>query len=381
MHLFFFHLYTDIDTLTPLIRMVGNKKTIITNINILNNHSNQTLIKFLKSNNYVFKNYKFLNIKSILIFNLIKIIELFPIYFLNKINFIFNYIYLKFDPISKKKLIIFLKKNKVKTITIDDGLPEKIQKKIIEISNKMNIKLITYRIGFDLLNTDKELIYKTKQIISSSTFEETKKRYNYNKYKFYNFNYLRYTSQWIEELKVINKKYSSSLPISNKHAKLKVLIFTRPRKNLFDENNSLIKRIKNNKNFQTIIKLKPRRIELKKQNYNTNNFDSSSLIDWADVVLSHSSSIIVEVLLKNKPVIFPYYLKIAGEKYLIKKFGCVNFMNSENEILDILNDISSNRQNISKYIFETNNYLLKSIGYYKSWKISKNQYNSLYKFE
>ena len=35
----------------------------------------------------------------------------------------------------------------------------------------------------------------------------------------------------------------------------------------------------------------------------------------------------------------------------------------------------------SKYIFETNNYLLKSIGYYKSWKISKNQYNSLYKFE
>ena len=175
MHLFFFHLYTDIDTLTPLIRMIGNKKTIITNINILNNHSNQTLIKFLKSNNYVFKNYKFLNIKSILIFNLIKIIELFPIYFLNKINFIFNYIYLKFDPISKKKLIIFLKKNKVKTITIDDGLPEKIQKKIIEISNIMNIKLITYRIGFDFLNTDKELIYKTKQIISSSTFEETKK--------------------------------------------------------------------------------------------------------------------------------------------------------------------------------------------------------------
>ena len=99
---FFFHLYTDIDTLTPLIRMIGNKKTIITNINILNNHSNQTLIKFLKSNNYVFKNYKFLNIKSILILNLIKIIELFPIYFLNKINFIFNYIYLKFDPISKK---------------------------------------------------------------------------------------------------------------------------------------------------------------------------------------------------------------------------------------------------------------------------------------
>ena len=88
---------------------------------------------------------------------------------------------------------------------------------------------------------------------------------------------------------------------------------------MFDENNSLIKRIKNNKNFQTIIKLKPRRIELKKQNYNTNNFDSSSLIDWADVVLSHSSSIIVEVLLKNKPVIFPYYLKITGEKYLIKK--------------------------------------------------------------
>ena len=73
MHLFFFHLFTDIDTLTPIIKLIGKEKTIISNINILNNHSNQNLIKYLKSEKFNFEDYFFLNYRGYIFLLIIKI--------------------------------------------------------------------------------------------------------------------------------------------------------------------------------------------------------------------------------------------------------------------------------------------------------------------
>ena len=87
---------------------------------------------------------------------------------------------------------------------------------------------------------------------------------------------------------------------------------TNSAKDRWDEIFNLISDIKN-----TDVKLikKPRGIlkPLHLQENNNIKFTSSELINWADIIVSHASSILIEAAIKNKKILFLEYLSLSGE--------------------------------------------------------------------
>ena len=63
-------------------------------------------------------------------------------------------------------------------------------------------------------------------------------------------------------------------------------------------------------------------------------------IKWSDIIIGHYSSILIEVLLKNKLLIIPDHLK--KNKTLIEEYGACIVVNSNKEIINILTDIQRN---------------------------------------
>ena len=99
--------------------------------------------------------------------------------------------------------------------------------------------------------------------------------------------------------------YSSKL----ENRKLKVLLVTRP---FFSEKSwrMIYENLKKIENIDLKIKLKPRgRFKpLHIQNDIVKEYNTSELINWADVIVSHSSSILVEAIIKSKKILFLNFL-------------------------------------------------------------------------
>ena len=67
---------------------------------------------------------------------------------------------------------------------------------------------------------------------------------------------------------------------------------------------------------------KPRDIfPTKYSNYNRNEMQSSELILWSDLVICYASSIMVEAVCRDKPLIYVNYLKVVKKK---KYHGLIN---------------------------------------------------------
>lgn len=77
-----------------------------------------------------------------------------------------------------------------------------------------------------------------------------------------------------------------------------------------------------------------------------NENHSPKLIEWSDCVINFGSSIGMEVLLQNKPLINPYYLH--SNRTLFEKYDAALNAGDEDEVINILKDFSSgNFKNIS----------------------------------
>ena len=95
---------------------------------------------------------------------------------------------------------------------------------------------------------------------------------------------------------------------------MKIVIFTRPFIN-YIEWKKIEEKINSLGNTEVRLKIKPRG-DLSPLSVNRQilqQFTSSELINWADLVVSHISSILVEVLMKKKPLFYLDY--ITKDKY------------------------------------------------------------------
>ena len=135
------------------------------------------------------------------------------------------------------------------------------------------------------------------------------------KKKIVRINSARYSIEWLEILEKINylklKDYKPYFPNKDK---LKIVIFTRPFIN-YIEWKKIEEKINSLGNTEVRLKIKPRGdlSPLSVNRQTLQQFTSSELINWADLVVSHISSILAEVLMKNKPLFYLDY--ITKDKY------------------------------------------------------------------
>ena len=77
----------------------------------------------------------------------------------------------------------------------------------------------------------------------------------------------------------------------------------------------MLKKLKKLEKFEIKINYKPRDIfPTKYSNYNRNEMQSSELILWSDLVVCYASSIMVEAVCRDKPLIYVNYLKVIKKK-------------------------------------------------------------------
>ena len=88
----------------------------------------------------------------------------------------------------------------------------------------------------------------------------------------------------------------------------------------------------------------------KVSNLNKSEMETSELIMWADIVLSYSTSVIFEIILRNKPLIFLRYLKsdkLMNEESRLKNTKIIVAKN-QNEVEKLLIDFNKKNKNYFK---------------------------------
>ena len=151
MHLFIIDQYITLDMFAPIIYKLSKKKnkTFIYNFNYVQSFKNEKKFSFL------FNKKNIVNIKIINFFNIVLLSKFLFIYFVSKlpekiVKKLFNFwrnIYARKILISEKKFIRFIKENKIKTISIDESLPEIKRYFIINLKKKCSIKIIVIHGG------------------------------------------------------------------------------------------------------------------------------------------------------------------------------------------------------------------------------------------
>ena len=89
-----------------------------------------------------------------------------------------------------------------------------------------------------------------------------------------------------------------------KNKKFTIGIFTNQSSSFSYEMNNLIKNLKE-KNFNIIINSKPREILPFNLTFQSREISSSETIEYSDVIISHSTSVIVEAIQRERQIIFP----------------------------------------------------------------------------
>jgi hypothetical protein len=376
MHLFLYSIIPDIDTLTPVIDCIKKKnKIMFRSTNIINDYSEHPLFTLLNHENISLSNKPLLNLKGYIIYILIKFFNYLPVFIQDKLSFFTQFLYYNFEPFSKKYLLKFLKKNNIKTINIDDGCSENIIKILSKAAKDRNIPIIMYQVGLFILKSHQIKINKNISYFHSKhNFSERPKFLKSYKTSLIFHGFPRFTNIWIEKMKKISKVNKD-----NNKDNLKISIFTRPRKNILSKKNNIINKIHKLDEVKLILKNKPRYIMTKKQEKkHSDDYTTSELIDWSDIIICHNTSIIAEMLIKEKPIFFLNYLSPHDEYYYLLKYNCVNLINSEDEMLDLINIFKNNKYLLKDYIHNSLNYLKDVVNDNLNNKTISKNYNEFY---
>ena len=320
MHLFIIHQFPDLDGFTPIIYKLDHKlKGIVKILSVFPVHDfrEYELVKFLLKQKIQYYSLSKINLKNYFLNLFLKVIFLLPRFFLFKLNILWHYLYHNADLFTTDDICKFIEKEKIKSITIDNGLSDRFKKIFYDSCVRMDIKLINYSIGFNLrknLKVEKNQLEYCHKCIIQEAMVTTPEEINLKK-KIVRINSARYSIEWLEILEKINylklKDYKPYFPNKDK---LKIVIFTRPFIN-YIEWKKIEEKINSLGNTEVRLKIKPRGdlSPLSVNRQTLQQFTSSELINWADLVVSHISSILVEVLMKKKPLFYLDY--ITKDKY------------------------------------------------------------------
>mgnify|MGYP001461893928 CR=1 FL=1 len=352
MHLFLVHQFPDFDNFVPVV--IDLKKKTNLNFSIMNvfpvhDLKYYRLNQLLDSHDIELIDISEVNVKSKFINFFLKFTKIIPKMILERLNRLWYFLYHKFNFFEQDNLIYFIKKKKIKSINIDKSLPGTYKQIISSACKKTNIKINCYNLGIEMRRNikinpndfdlyDNAIVQDQNLIIEKS---DTKSK------KIIRVASSRYSLRWIKEVENVYKyklkDYSQKLENRN----LKILLVTRP---FFTQKSweKIYKKLKEIKNIDLRIKLKPRGQfkPLHIQDNIINEYNTSELINWADVVVSHSSSILVEAVIKFKRVLFLNFLFDLEKKkkinYIFEDTEVVEYMNSFEQLINRLKILRSN---------------------------------------
>jgi len=382
MHLFLIDLFISIDTLAPLIYL-QNEKSIICNINPVQDHSRNNLIKFLVNNGSKYKKFIGLDKKNIILFFFLKIFSKFPLVLQKKLYKFYFYIYNYTCFTSNEKISEFFTKNNIKSITYEDSIPKIYISKITKCARKFKIPLIKVLSGQTPFVKKKHSNNFTNFNFCSFIFMANNCRKIKNKFykkKIKYFSGLRYTHFWLSIIK--NKIYSKNWFFMNKnisYLKKKIVIgfFLKHHMEYNNEVKNLLLRIKSNDNYIVLSREKPRDfMPLGCNAHDKDELSSSQLIEFSDfIITATSSSILLEALQKKKQIILLEYInkKIIYSPYYF--LDSIYKVNNEKEVFDIISYKKKfNNSKINNY----NNFLKKYLKYYKKESLLISQIKKFY---
>ena len=174
-----------------------------------------------------------------------------------------------------------------------------------KIAQKHNIKVISVSSGLNIIKGKKlskdKLKYCDYYIAPNKVKSEKSIKLGQIKY----FGSLRYSKTWFKTTKSF---YSDNL---KKTKQIKIAFLKKFASKEKNQINRLIEILSSNRDYLVKAREKPRdKNPLKCAKFNKDEFTTSQLIDWCDVIITaRSSSVLVEAVIKNKKIILLEYLK------------------------------------------------------------------------
>lgn len=384
MHLFFVDQYISFDMMAPIIHRLSKKnKIFFYNFNKVQTFDNNKVHNFIvnQKNIYEVKNLTSFFSQKFFFLVLINFIFFLPTFILKKGFKFWRYIWVEFNFVSKEKLIKFIKENKIKTMSIDESLVEKKRRFLTEISKELNIPLIMNHGGLYTIKAIKKNDLKFKEssfflspnILPILTYKFKKNYIKSGKYK--QFGSPRFDLEWMKILEKIYKKKTK-----NDNKKIKVAFFLRPTSFSYDGIIKLLNQLKVMNNIEIKLNYKPRDVfPTKCSNISKSDMQSSELIMWSDIVITYASSIILEAVCRDKPIIYLDYIKI-DDKNDISWFDELKFIKKAKKLDDVIKGLKSFNRNKQNYIITSRNkmILLKKFITSPNAKNILTKYNSFY---
>lgn len=357
MHLFFIDQFISLDMMAPIMYRLSKKKEIyLYNFNKVQSYNDTKIYKFLENQKKILIIDSLTDIFSLkfILLILIKLLATLPSKKLNKSVKFWKYIWLNYNFVSKKKLIQFLKKNKILSISIDESLEEKKRLFLIEICKELDLPLIMNHGGLYTIKAIKKDFRKFKDVsffLSPNKFPIYTYKLN-QKYlksgKYLQYGSPRFDESWINIIKKFNDKKKND-------NKIKIAFFVRPTSVSYTDTLQILKKLNKINNLDVRLNYKPRDVlPTKFSNFKKNEMQSSELIAWSDLVLCYASSIMVEAVCLDKPLIYLNYLKIDKETD-VSWFDDLKFVKKAKNLSQSIELIKNFTKKSNKYIVNTNN--------------------------
>lgn len=342
MHLFLVDLFISIDVLSPIIYQLGDKKAIICNINPIQDHRQNKLIKYLLKKKIKYFDFIPVDPKKKFHFLLTKIVLLLPCFILKRLRGFIKKIYANNNFTSEKEMEKFLLDNNIKSITYEESAPENYISLFYEVAKKLKIKMVRVTSGIGVIKdisvvNESKMKFCDKILLPNKMYIIDKDFVNKTEI----VGSLRYTTGWF---KILNKIQGGTRPNKKKIVLGFFKKFYSKEKNIVD---NLIKKLKKHKKFDIITREKPRDIfPLKCNIFEEDSFTSSQLIDFSQfIITARPSSILAEALIKNKKILLLYYANSEIYNTPFSKSKAFFKIEKESDVMRILNKKSSIKKN------------------------------------
>ena len=131
MHLFVIHQFPDLATFAPIIYKLDSKaKGIVKILSVypVQDFKKYELTKFLLKRKIKYYSLSSINLKNFFLILFLKVLFFLPKFVLVKLNTLWHILYHHADLFTSNDICKFIEKEKIKSITVDDGLPERFIK-------------------------------------------------------------------------------------------------------------------------------------------------------------------------------------------------------------------------------------------------------------
>ena len=209
-----------------------------------------------------------------------------------------------------------------------------------------------------------------------------------NEKKFIRIANQRYSLDWLDEVEGAYRYKLKEYFLNREKKKLKVLLVTRP---MFSNKSwqMILEKLKKIKNIELRIKFKPRGQfrPLHTQENIINEYNTSELVNWSDVIVSHSSSILMEAIIKNKRILFCNFLfALEGKKeikYIFEDYDIVEYVNTIEDLINKIQQFDRIKINLNdneNYQKSKKIFLEKNLGndFFNNKNIFKKEFTDIY---